>query len=103
MNEILIDNTQVKGHIYVITNISTNKQYVGKTLSHRKNHNKYRPFGYIGRFKDHISEALCNTKKKQCNYLNNSIRQYGKDQFRNQKYTKGWTESSKIPGWDKII
>jgi hypothetical protein len=81
MEKILEDNSQVVGQIYLITNKQTNKQYVGQTLSHRKNHNKYRPFGYIGRFKDHISEALCNTKKKQCTYLNNAIRLYGKDEF----------------------
>ena len=81
MNEILNDNSKVIGHIYLIKNTLINKQYVGQTVSHRKNRNKYRPFGYQGRFKDHISEALCNTKKKQCNYLNNAIRQYGKDAF----------------------
>ena len=81
MNEILNDSSNVLGHIYVITNLITKNQYVGQTVSHRKNRNKYRPFGFEGRFKDHISEALCNTKKKQCNYLNNSIRQYGKDAF----------------------
>lgn len=81
MNEILSDNSQVVGHIYLITNTTTKKCYVGQTVSHRKNRNKYRPFGYQGRFKDHISEALCNTKKKQCTYLNNSIRQYGKEAF----------------------
>jgi hypothetical protein len=59
----------------------TNKKYIGQTVSHRKNKNKYRPFGYEGRFKDHISEALCNTKKKQCTYLNNAIRHYGRDAF----------------------
>jgi hypothetical protein len=82
MNEILNDNSQVIGQIYIITNIITNKKYIGQTLSHRKNNNKYRPFGYQGRFKDHISEALCNTKKKQCSYLNNSIRAYGKGAFK---------------------
>jgi hypothetical protein len=82
MEEILDDNSQVIGHIYLITNTKLNKYYVGQTLSHRKNRNKYRPFGYIGRFKDHISEALCNTKKKQCTYLNNAIRLYGQESFR---------------------
>ena len=81
MSEILNDNSQVQGQIYLITNIKTNKQYVGQTLTHRKNRNKYRPFGYIGRFNDHISEAICNTKKKQCTYLNNAIRLDGKDAF----------------------
>lgn len=82
MDKILNDNSQVIGHIYVITNLQINKHYVGQTVSHRKNHKKYRPFGYIGRFNDHISEALCNTKKKQCTYLNNAIRLYGKDAFK---------------------
>lgn len=81
MNELLENNSQVIGHIYLITNINTNKNYVGQTLSHRKNRGKYRPFGYMGRFQDHISEAICNTKKKQCTYLNNAIRMYGKEAF----------------------
>lgn len=82
MNEILNDDSKIVGHIYIIINTTNNKKYVGQTLSHRKNNNKYRPFGYIGRFKDHISEAVCNTKKKQCTYLNNAIRLYGKDIFK---------------------
>jgi hypothetical protein len=81
MTDILEDNSQVIGHIYLITHTSADKYYVGQTLSHRKNRGKYRPFGYMGRFHDHISEAVCNTKKKQCTYLNNAIRRYGKDAF----------------------
>lgn len=81
MSEILLDNSNVIGHIYIITNTKNDKCYVGQTLSHRKNRGKYRPFGYEGRFKDHISEALCNSKKKQCTYLNNAIRLYGKESF----------------------
>jgi len=81
MNEILNDNSQVIGQIYLIKNTITNKNYVGQTLSHRKNHKKYRQFGFIGRFKDHLGEAICNTKKKQCTYLNNAIRLHGKDAF----------------------
>lgn len=72
---------QVKGHIYVITNKNNGKNYVGQTLTHRLNRGKYKPFGYEGRFRDHLSEALCNTKKKQCSYLNNAIRKDGKDSF----------------------
>ncbi len=81
MTDILTDPSSIVGHIYLITNTATSKVYVGQTLSHRKNHGKYRPFGYEGRFKDHVSEAICNTKKKQCTYLNNAIRYYGKDAF----------------------
>lgn len=73
---------EITGQIYVMTNILNGKQYVGQTVSHRKNRNRYIPFGYIGRFKDHISEATCNTKKKQCWYLNNSIRKDGADAWK---------------------
>ena len=81
LSQILTDKSHVVGQIYLIENAGQNKRYVGQTVSHRKNHEKYRPFGYEGRFKDHISEAICNTKKKQCSYLNNAIRLYGKDAF----------------------
>lgn len=80
-NEVLADKSQVLGQIYCMTNTATNKQYVGQTWTHRKNRGKYKPFGFEGRFRDHLSEALCNTKKKQCRYLNNAIRHYGKDVF----------------------
>lgn len=79
---LIIDSKEyIIGYIYIIKNTITSKTYIGQTLSHRKNHNRYRPYGYIGRFKDHISEALCNTKKNQCVYLNSSIRKYGKENF----------------------
>lgn len=77
----LSEKDQIKGHIYVISNLENNKQYVGQALTHRKNKGKYRVFGYNGRFNDHISEAINNTKKNQCVYLNNAIRKYGKDKF----------------------
>ncbi len=82
MDQILTSRGEIVGQIYLIENIINGKQYVGQTLSHRRNKDKYRPFGYEGRFKDHISEAICNTKKKQCTYLNNAIRLYGKEAFR---------------------
>lgn len=71
----------IKGEIYCITNKQTGKCYIGQTLSHRKNRGKYMEFGTLGRFKDHVSEATCNTKKNQCWYLNSSIRKYGKEEF----------------------
>lgn len=80
-SSIIDDPNMIEGQIYVIRNKNNNKVYVGQTLSHRKNHKRYRPFGYIGRFKDHISEAVCNTKKKQCRYLNNAIRLHGQETF----------------------
>jgi len=80
MDGILEDISGVIGHIYKITNTLNNKYYVGQAMSHRKNKGKYKPFGYQGRFQDHISEAKCNTKLGS-RYLNNAIRLYGKDVF----------------------
>ena len=71
---------KVIGEIYIITNTITNKSYVGQTRSHRLNHKKYRPFGYIGRFKDHICESNSN-KKNCCRYLNSSLVKYGSENF----------------------
>jgi hypothetical protein len=82
-NKILdkIDFKHITGQIYVITNIINNKKYIGQTRSHRLNKNKYRPFGYLGRFKDHINE--CNThKKNSCKYLNNALIKYGQNNFK---------------------
>jgi len=77
----LDEKNRVIGHIYKIINTETGKVYIGQTLSHYKNKGKYRPYGYEGRFKSHVSEAISNTKKKQCTLLNNSIRKHGKDVF----------------------
>lgn len=81
MEEILDSKEKVKGEIYCITNTLTQKKYIGQAVTHRKNHGKYRPFGSTGRFKDHVSEAVCNTKQKQCWYLNSAIRKYGAEVF----------------------
>lgn len=81
MEQILDSKDNVKGEIYCITNTTTQKKYIGQTVTHRKNHGKYRPFGSVGRFKDHVSEAVCNTKRKQCWYLNSAIRKYGAEVF----------------------
>jgi group I intron endonuclease len=80
-DKILDSNDKIFGLIYEITNKESGAKYVGQTVSHRKNKAKFRPFGTIGRFKDHISEAINNTKRKQCSYLNNAIRKYGVEAF----------------------
>ena len=80
---MLLNNNEfhkVVGEIYIIKNTVTNKSYVGQTRSHRLNHGKYRPFGYLGRFKDHICESTSN-KKNQSRYLNSSLLKYGFDAF----------------------
>jgi len=81
-NEIInkYDVKKIIGEIYKITNIKNGKCYIGQTRSHRLNHNKYRPFGHLGRFKDHIHEAN-SSKKNQCKYLNSAILKYGVDCF----------------------
>ena len=84
MEQILEKNEthKVIGQIYKIINVIDNKYYIGQTRSHRLNRNKYRPFGYIGRFKDHISEAKSLSKKNKCSYLCSAILKYGEDNFK---------------------
>ena len=74
------ESNKVLGEIYKITNIITNKSYIGQTRTHRLNHKKYRPFGYMSRFKDHIHEANSN-KKNQSRYLNSALLKYGIENF----------------------
>lgn len=81
MDTILNSLEGVKGQIYLITNNVSGKKYVGQTMTHRKNKEKYRPYGYEQRFKTHMSDALCNTKKSQSRYLANSIRKDGREAF----------------------
>jgi hypothetical protein len=86
MNKILdiTEKDKIIGEIYVITNTVNNKKYVGQTRSHRLNHNKYRPFGYMGRFKDHINE--CYTKKQSgSKYLNSALLKYKVETFTCEK------------------
>ena len=74
------EKDKVIGEIYKMTNTTNGKVYIGQTRSHRLNHNKYRPFGYLGRFNDHIHEAF-SSKQKQSKCLNSAIRKYGQDSF----------------------
>ena len=71
---------RVLGEIYKITNQINGKCYIGQTRSHRLNHGKYREFGYMGRFKDHISCAYSN-KQNTCKYLTSAILKYGREHF----------------------
>jgi hypothetical protein len=81
-DDLIIDDENLRYcHIYKITNINTNKCYVGQAVSHILNHKRYRPYGCEGRFKTHMSEAF-SCKKNQCYYLNNSIRKHGKEAFK---------------------
>ncbi len=84
LNDILSleEKDKICGEIYKITNIETNKVYIGQTMSHHKNHNKYRPFGYIGRYGEHLSVARNLTKQQSVCYLYNSMRVHGEDKFK---------------------
>ena len=80
--ENLLDKSEaykIKGEIYKITNLLTNKMYIGQTRSHYLNRGKYRPFGYTGRFKSHISESK---SKMSCRYLNSAFNKYGIENFK---------------------
>lgn len=81
LDKKLNNRDNVVGIIYQITNKNNGKRYIGQTVSHKLNSKIYKPFGENGRFRQHCSDALNNTKKKQCTYLNNAIRKNGKDAF----------------------
>ena len=46
------EKDKVVGEIYKMTNTTNGKVYIGQTRSHRLNHNKYRPFGYLDIWED---------------------------------------------------
>jgi group I intron endonuclease len=84
MNNLLEkeDAHKIIGEIYKITNLLTDKMYIGQTRSHYLNKGKYRPFGHIGRFNSHISESKSIDKQKACRYLNSAFNKYGVDNFK---------------------
>jgi hypothetical protein len=51
------DGGIVHGIIYMITDTSNGKRYVGQTRTHKWNHGKYRPYGTRGRLRQHISQS----------------------------------------------
>lgn len=89
---ILTDIEKVFGEIYLVTNNITGKQYVGQTRTHRENHKKYRPFGYLKRFDDHCSNAKCKSKGK-LTYFHNALRKYGIENFEIQLVVRCKLES----------
>jgi hypothetical protein len=76
------DAHKIKGEIYKIINVINNKMYIGQTRTHYLNNGKYRPFGYIGRFKKHLNEASRINNNCSCRYLNSTINKYGAENFK---------------------
>ena len=80
-NTTLDSDKLVYGEIYALYCNISKKYYIGQVVSHRRQRGKYKPFGTLGRWKDHVSEATSNTKRNQCTYLNNAIRLYKPESF----------------------
>ena len=76
------ESHKIIGEIYKITNLITNKMYIGQTRSHYLNKDKYRPFGHIGRFKKHLNEASRINVNCSCRYLNSTINKYDAINFK---------------------
>lgn len=71
-----------KGEIYILTNKTSNKSYVGQAMKYVSLNNQ--KWGTEGRWKSHVKEAL-NGKKDHCRILNNAIRKYGSEDFEVKK------------------
>jgi group I intron endonuclease len=67
--------TSIVGHIYKITNNTTNLSYIGQCVSHFSNGRKH---GYLNRWKTHIKNSK---NKNDCRLLGNSINKYGENDF----------------------
>lgn len=73
-------------HIYVIRCIHPDragKPYVGQTRTHVHNNKKYREFGVLKRWRQHVHEANCFSEKStnQSRLLNADIKQYRAKDF----------------------
>jgi group I intron endonuclease len=74
-----MEETYNTGVIYKITNTVNGKIYIGKANSYITDHGKLVKHGIIGRFKDHVNDAMKN--RDHCPYFYNAIRKYGSDKF----------------------
>lgn len=70
--------TQDSGEIYIITNITNNKKYIGQTVSYLSSGRKY---GIGRRWDKHLSDAR-NNADLGIRHFCNAIRKYGKDNFK---------------------
>jgi hypothetical protein len=81
-NNSITKPSNYHGQIYKITNLSTGKVYIGQTVSHVVNRGKYIGYGYLMRWKKHISDSRDPNKRKQCTALNRAIRSHGEHDFK---------------------
>jgi hypothetical protein len=79
--EIIPKPQNYHGQIYQIRNLTTNKIYIGQTVSHVVSRRKYIKYGYLIRWKKHISDSRDPYKRKQCTALNRAIRNHGEHDF----------------------
>ena len=76
-----MEETELTGVIYIVTNVSNNKKYIGKAYSYVKNGNQLiRRQGGEGRFYKHIKAAMRGCTEIPLLY--SDIRLYGKDNFK---------------------
>ena len=68
-------NMESKGVIYVITNKTNNKQYIGQAVCISSG----RPWGSKRRWQTHVKQARHN--RCECRLLEQAIRKYGEDSF----------------------
>jgi hypothetical protein len=76
-----MEETELTGVVYMVTNVSNNKKYIGKAYSYVKNGNQpIRRQGGEGRFYKHIKAATRGCTEIPLLY--SDIRLYGKDNFK---------------------
>jgi group I intron endonuclease len=68
------------GEIYIITNVTNSKQYIGQAVCYTGNKDRFLKHGAIGRWKQHLYNAL--NYRCDATLLDRAIRKYGKDNFK---------------------
>lgn len=77
--QIIDDKKLIKWQAYRLYNVVTKKNYVGFVVTHRLNKKRYRPFGYLARFRHHVSGAF--NSHSNCAALKQALLQYGVEAF----------------------
>lgn len=72
-----MDSQTIQGQIYIIKNVINDKVYIGQTVDKRRSRNKLIEFGYLKRFREHITYS----KNKKTSLLGIAINTYGSENF----------------------